>query len=212
MTAPKKAPTLDAAALADRDLDRLISDGAEKIRGALVGYERAITEQRKCQKSAVLSAWRVGGLLIEKKSRLAHGEFLPWLTATGISSSSSANYMKIAAQISDAGNLRPSISQTLKALEPPPEKLPVRQPPAAPRPAAVQPAEKLPAPRPAAVQPAEKLPAPRPAAVQPAAGRGRIEELEEKILVLEDELVEERKLTEELRRRIQEFEAAAAQK
>ena len=188
MIAPKKAPLLDAAALADRDLDRLISDGAEKIRGALVGYERAIMEQRKCQKSAVLSAWRVGGLLIEKKSRLAHGEFLPWLTATGISSSSSANYMKIAAQISDAGNLRPSISQTLKALEPPPEKLPVRQPPAAPRPAAVQ--------------PAEKLPAPRLAAVQPAAGRGRIEELEEKILVLEDELVEERKLTEELRRRI----------
>ena len=106
--------------------------------------------------------------------------------------------MTLGREISDVGNLKSSISQTLKALAPAPEKLPVRPPPAAPRPAAVQ--------------PAEKLPAPRPAAVQPAAGRGRIEELEEKILVLEDELVEERKLTEELRRRIQEFEAAAAQK
>ncbi len=102
MTAPKKAPTLDAAALADRDLDRLISDGAEKIRGALVGYERAITEQQKCQKSAVLSGWRVGGLLIEKKLRLGHGDFGPWLLTTGISSSSAADYMSLARQISDA--------------------------------------------------------------------------------------------------------------
>ena len=86
--------------------------------------------------------------------------------------------MKIAAQISAAGNLRPSIAQTLKTLEPPPQKLPVRQPPAAPRPAAVQPAP-----------------------------RDRIGELEARILVLEDELVQERKLTAELRSRIQVFEA-----
>ena len=46
-----------------------------------------------------------------------------------------------------------------------------------------------------------------PVAVQPAAGRGRIEELEEKIVALEDELVQERKLSAALRSRILELEA-----
>ena len=185
-----KAPLPDAATLADGQLDRRIVDGYAMICTAIRDHDRAVTQQRQCQKSAVFSAWRVGGLLIEKKSRLKHGEFGPWLEATGISTSSSANYMKIAAQISDAGNLRPSISQTLKALSPP-----------------------LPAPRPAAVRPAEKLPAPRPAAVQPAP-RDRIGELEAKIVALEGELKEERKLVEKLRKRIVELgatgDAAAA--
>ena len=240
MIAPKKAPSLDPATLADRELDRRISDGAEKIRGALVGYERAIGEQRKCQKSAVLSAWSVGGLLIEKKARLDHGCFGPWLLTIGISTSSAADYMKIAAHISDAGNLKSSISQTLKMLAPPPaaprptgqppaaprpagpppaapcpaaarpaEKLPARQPPAAPRPTGQPPAAPRPAgpppaaPCPAAARPAEKLPARQP----PAAPRDRIGELEARILVLEDELKEERARAEELRRRILELEA-----
>ena len=100
--------------------------------------------------------------------------------------------MTLGREISDVGNLKSSISQTLKMLAPPPEKLPVRQPPAAPRPAAVRPAEK-------------------PAALQPAAGpptrRGRVEQLEDRIVGLEGELKEERKLTEKLRLRIRELEA-----
>ena len=160
---------------------------------AIRDHDRAVIQQRQCQKSAVFSAWRLGGLLIEKKLRLGHGEFGPWLLTTGISTSSAADYMSLARQISDAGNLKSSIAATLRALAPPP---------AAPRPAGPPPA----APRPAAVQPAEKLPAARPAAVQPAP-RDRIEELEQKISILEGELVEERNLVGELRKRIQEFEA-----
>ena len=184
-TAAKKTALLDAATLADRDLDRRISDGAAMIRSALRDHDRATAEQRRCQKSAVLSAWRVGRLLIEKKSRLRHGEFGPWLAAIGISSSSAADYMTLGREISDVGNLKSSIAQTLKALAPPPA-----------------------APRPAAVQPAEKMSARQP----PAAPRDRIGELEARILVLEDELVQERELTAELRSRIELFEAAAAQK
>ena len=198
MTARQRPPPPAAATFADRELDRRISDGAEMIRSALRDHDRAVAQQRQCQKSAVLTAWNLGRLLNEKKSRLDHGCFGPWLATVGISSSSAADYMTLGREISDVGNLKSSISQTLKALAPPPEKLPVRPPPAAPRPAAVQPAEKLPALR----DRIEKLPAPR----------DRIEELEDRIVGLEGELHAERELTEELRRRILELEAAAAQK
>ena len=38
----------------------------QKIRDRLQMIARAITDRDRCEKSAVLSAWRLGGFLIEK--------------------------------------------------------------------------------------------------------------------------------------------------
>ena len=58
-----------AAALADHELDRRIADRAEMIRLALRDHERAIAQQRRCQKSAVLSAWNFEDGLREEREQ-----------------------------------------------------------------------------------------------------------------------------------------------
>ena len=89
---------------------------------------------KKCENSAVSSAWRLGQFLTEKKRRLTHGTWLPWLDSSGISSSSAADYMRLAHQISSAGNLGPSIRATLRALP-----SPSTTPKSKPAPAVVEP-------------------------------------------------------------------------
>ena len=105
--------------LADDELDRAIRDRLQMINRALADHDRAIKTITQCEKSAVLTAWRLGGLLAEKKGRLEHGRWLPWLESTGISSSSAADYMRLAREISSAGNLKSSIRATLQALPSP---------------------------------------------------------------------------------------------
>ena len=107
------------ATLSDFDLDQKIADRIRMIERALADRDRALEMVEKCEKSAVLSAWRLGHFLIERKGRLEHGAWLPWLNSSGISSSSAADYMRLARQISSAGNLGSSIRATLRALPPP---------------------------------------------------------------------------------------------
>ena len=121
--------------LADADLDQKIRGQIKMIDGAIVARDRAITDRGRaaktiteCEKSAVLSAWRAGHFLIEKKTRLDHGQWLPWLEITGISSSRVADYMKLARQISCAGNLKSSIRATLRTLPAPPTAKPKSKP------------------------------------------------------------------------------------
>ena len=113
------ASNIALAALSDTALDRKIGKKNHMINSALADRARAADMIEKCEKSAVLSAWRLGQFLIEKKARLTHGAWLPWLDMSGISSSSAANCMLLARQISSAGNLGPSIRATLRALPEP---------------------------------------------------------------------------------------------
>ena len=121
-SAPDGASNNELAALSDSDLDRKIGAKIQMIGSALEG-------RRQCEKSAVLSAWRLGQFLIEKKSRLTHGGWLTWLdSCPRVSSSSAANYMRLARQISSAGNLGPSIRATLRALPAPATAKPKSKP------------------------------------------------------------------------------------
>ena len=119
-SAPDGASTNVLAELTDFDLDQKIGANIQMIGNALAGRDRAVEEVEKCKKSAVLSAWRLGQFLIEKKSRLAHGEWLPWLySLPRVSHSSASDYMRLARQIASAGNLGSSIRATLRALPEP---------------------------------------------------------------------------------------------
>ena len=108
-----------AATLSSIELDQKIAERIQMIKSALRDRERTLQMVKKCEKSAVLSAWRLGHFLIEKKDRLDHGLWLPWLESTCISSSSAADYMRLAHEISSAGNLKSSIRATLRALPSP---------------------------------------------------------------------------------------------
>ena len=96
-SAPGDASNNELAALSDSDLDQKIGAKIQMIGSALEGRDRAIEgrdraveEVERCKKSAVLSAWRLGQFLIEKKSRLTHGGWLTWLDSCPRVSSSSA--------------------------------------------------------------------------------------------------------------------------
>ena len=145
-TEPPVAATFGT--LADSDLDQKIADRIRMIESALTDRDRALEMVEMCEKSAVLSAWHLGHFLIEKKGRLEHGRWLPWLESTGISSSSAADYVRLAREISSAGNLQASIRATLRALPSPPTP-----PKSKPAPAVVEP------------EPVERLPEPYSAAV-----------------------------------------------
>ena len=131
------ASNIALAALSDTALDRKIGEQNHMINSALADRARAADMIEKCEKSAVLSAWRLGQFLIEKKGRFTHGAWLPWLDMSGISSSSAANCMLLARQISSAGNLGPSIRATLRAL-PPASTTPKSKPPAVVEPEPVE--------------------------------------------------------------------------
>ena len=112
-----------------------IGEQNQMIESALADRYRALETIKKCEKSAVISAWRLGQLLIEKKGRLTHGAWLPWLDSSGISASSASDYTRIARQIASAGNLKPSIRETLRTLPAPP----TAKPKSKPAPAVVEP-------------------------------------------------------------------------
>ena len=89
------------------------------INVALADRKRAIDQVKRCEKSAVLSAWLLGQLLIEKKDRLTHGAWLPWLDSSGITSTTATDCMRLARQISSAGDLKLTIRATLRAITAP---------------------------------------------------------------------------------------------
>lgn len=120
--------------LSDADLD-------QKIRGQITMIDRAVVEVKKCKKSAVISAWRAGQFLIEKKARIGHGNWGPWLEKIGISPSSAKNYMRIANQIASTVDLESSISKTLGKLTAPPTANPKSKPKLRPVLAVVEPVE-----------------------------------------------------------------------
>lgn len=119
--------TIDLATFPDNRLDAAIAEKVSMIASALAGVEKALTEQANCERSAVLSAWRLGGYLVEKKRRLAHGEWLLWLETTSLSVRSAQDYMRLAGQIRSAAYLKSSIAETLRGLPKP------RQEPAPPQ-------------------------------------------------------------------------------
>ena len=127
-TEPDGASNSELAELTDFELDRKIVESNQMIESAIADRYRALEMVKKCEKSAVLSAWRLGHFLIEKKGRLEHGRWLPWLESTGgISSSSAADFMRLSREISSAGNLKSSIRATLRAL-PSPKSKPAPEP------------------------------------------------------------------------------------
>ena len=126
--APDCASNNALAALSDSDLDRKVFAQNQMIQSAIEGRDRAVGEVEKCEKSAVLAAWRLGQSLTEKKTRLAHGSWLPWLDSCGISPSSASDYTRIARQIASAGNLGSSIRETLLTLPAPATAKPKSEP------------------------------------------------------------------------------------
>ena len=109
-SAPDDASPNVLAEITDFDLDRKIGAKIQMIGSALA-------EIGKCKKSAVLSGWRLGQYLIEKKGRLAHGEWGVWLsTLPHVSPTSATNYMRLAREIGSAADLKSSIRETLELL------------------------------------------------------------------------------------------------
>ena len=127
----------ELATLADYRLDAAIAEKVTMINSALAGRERALEELEGCEKSAVLSAWALGKYLNEKKRRLDHGEWLPWLETTSLSVRSAQDYMRLAGQIRSAAYLKSSIAETLRGL-PKPRQEPAPSQDDPPGPAMVQ--------------------------------------------------------------------------
>ena len=127
-TEPDGASNSELAELTDFELDRKIVESNQMIKSAIEGRDRAVDMIKACEKSAVLSAWRLGKSLIEKKTRLTHGSWLPWLDSCGISPSSASDYTRIARQIASAGDLGSSIRETLLTLPAPATAKPKSKP------------------------------------------------------------------------------------
>ena len=120
MARPKAAVTqAGLAPLADHELDQRIRDRVTMIGNALRDHDRLAEQQRKCERSAVLSAWSLGKLLVEKKSRIPHGGWLDYLKDAGIGERDAQRYMRIGAQIRLESDLGPSITKTLESLPAP---------------------------------------------------------------------------------------------
>lgn len=117
-------------ALTDIELDRAIADDVRAINAALADRQKHLEAVAGCEKSAVISAWRLGGRLLEKKKRLPHGGWLPWLESAGIGERSAQDYMRLATKIRSAADLGPSIRETLRAL-PKPSPTPAKRAPEA---------------------------------------------------------------------------------
>ena len=99
---------MSALALTDDALDRVIV-------GALSELDRAV-------ETAVSRAEQAGVYLLMKKSRLAHGEWLPYLDTIGISARTAQNYMRLAANAQHISHLGGSVRASLDAMKglPPP--------------------------------------------------------------------------------------------
>lgn len=65
-------------------------------------------------RSTVEHAIRAGELLIEAKAQVRHGEWLPYLTQTGIPQKTANNYMRLAAnqpRVADLGSVREALAE-----------------------------------------------------------------------------------------------------
>ena len=113
-TAPPGAATHKT--LADIELDRKISDRLQMINRALAARDDALKAVTKCEKSAVISGWRLGQFLIEKKRRLGHGQWLPWLSTVGLGERQARRYLRLA-EIGLESDLDDSITKILDRLD-----------------------------------------------------------------------------------------------
>ena len=86
------------------------------INRALADRDRAVKTVAQCEKSAVLSAWRLGQFLTEKKRRLGHGNWLPWLSSVGLGDRQARRYLRLA-QIGLESDLDVSITATIDRLD-----------------------------------------------------------------------------------------------
>ena len=113
-TEPPVAATL--AALSDFNLDQKIGEQNQMINRALAARDDALKAVTKCEKSAVISAWRLGQFLIEKKRRLGHGQWLPWLSTVGLGERQARRYLRLA-EIGLESDLDVSITATIDRLD-----------------------------------------------------------------------------------------------
>ena len=107
-----------------RALDRKIADDVRMLNAALADRKQHLEAVARCERSAVITAWRLGGRLIERKMQLGHGQWLPWLQRMGISERPAQTYMRLSREIRSASDLGPSIRATLRSL-PMPESVEV---------------------------------------------------------------------------------------
>ena len=103
-----------------RALDRKIADDVRMLDAALADRKQHLEAVTRCERSAVITAWRLGGRLIERKRPLGHGQWLPWLQRMGISERPAQVYMRLSREIRSASDLGPSIRATLHSLPKPP--------------------------------------------------------------------------------------------
>ena len=102
--------------LADVDLDEKIADRILMIESALAARDDALKAVTKCEKSALVSAWRLGQFLTEKKRRLGHGQWLPWLSTVALGERQARRYLRLA-EIGLESDLDDSITKTLERLD-----------------------------------------------------------------------------------------------
>ena len=97
------------AGLSNFNLDRQISQLNQTV-------ESALDAHRQAEQTAVETAWHLGRHLLEKKSRLKHGEWATWLGTTTITDKTASKYMRIA-HIGPGSDLGPSINATIRMLQ-----------------------------------------------------------------------------------------------
>lgn len=105
--------------LNDRTLDERINTKKRILDAALAARDKLKHQIDRAEESAVLSAWRLGSLLIERKGRTEHGDWLPYLEKVGLTGRSASDYMRLG-KIGSAADLGPSIRSTLLQVAPPP--------------------------------------------------------------------------------------------
>ena len=113
-TTPSGAATYKT--LADVELDKKIADRIRMIESACAARDDALKAVTECEKSAVISGWRLGRFLTERKRRLGHGRWLPWLSAIGLGERQARLYLRLA-EIGLESDLADSITKTLARLD-----------------------------------------------------------------------------------------------
>ena len=102
--------------LADVELDKKIADRIRMIESACAARDDALKAVTECEKSAVINGWRLGKFLIEKKRRLGHGQWLPWLSTVGLGERQARRYLRLA-EIGLESDLDVSITATIDRLD-----------------------------------------------------------------------------------------------
>lgn len=94
-----------------------LDDAAQRIR-ELDQQARNIAVTAKDRMEAALdAAFWCGQWLTFAKSKVAHGQWLPWLQELGVSKQSASNYMRLASNVHDRGHLLMSARNLTHAME-----------------------------------------------------------------------------------------------